>query len=162
MSEEKKPFTVSDRRHFTSEGEVRRSDSDEAAATRTEEGISGASTAPAAAVSEPSPPRAASEAADLHPPSAPPLADDDDRGARYPADFIGLLISLGAQASTLLMGGGPEEPPDTESARALIELLGVLKEKTEGRRTPPEDQLLDGLLYELRMAYVQAMKAGGR
>jgi uncharacterized protein DUF1844 len=44
----------------------------------------------------------------------------------------------------------------------LIELLGVLKEKTEGRRTPQEDQLVEGLLYELRMAYVQATKAAGR
>jgi hypothetical protein len=26
--------------------------------------------------------------------------------------------------------------------------------KTDGRRTPEEDQLLEGLLYELRMAYV--------
>jgi hypothetical protein len=62
----------------------------------------------------------------------------------------------------LLMGGPESEPPDLEGARSLIELLGVLKEKTEGRRTPPEDQLIDGLLYELRMAYVQATKAGGR
>ena len=62
----------------------------------------------------------------------------------------------------LLMGGPEGEAPDLEGARSLIELLGVLKEKTEGRRTPPEDQLVDGLLYELRMAYVQATKAGGR
>ncbi len=85
---------------------------------------------------------------------------EDGRGG-YPADFLGLLISLGAQASTLLVGGPEGEPRDLESARTLIELLGVLKEKTEGHRTPEEDQLLGGLLYELRMAYVQARKAGG-
>ena len=62
----------------------------------------------------------------------------------------------------LLMGGPEGEAPDLDGAHSLIELLGVLKEKTEGRRTPPEDQLIDGLLYELRMAYVQATKAGGR
>ena len=125
MSEEKKPFTVSDRRHFTAEGEVRKADADEAPAAPSEGGVV-----------------------------------EEGRGA-YPADFLGLLISLGAQASTLLVGGPEGEPPDLESARALIELLGVLKEKTEGRRTPEEDQLLGGLLYELRMAYVQARKAGG-
>jgi hypothetical protein len=63
----------------------------------------------------------------------------------------------------MLMMGGPEgEPPDLEAAISLIELLADLKEKTEGRRTPQEDQLIQGLLYELRMAYVQATKAGGR
>lgn len=62
----------------------------------------------------------------------------------------------------LLMGGEEGEPPDLDGARSLIELLGVLKGKTEGHRTPQEDQLIDGLLYELRMAFVQATKAEGR
>src|SRR4029079_3112787 len=87
---------------------------------------------------------------------------DDEQGSRFPSDFLGLLISLGAQGSMLLMGGPEGEPPDLDGARSLIELLGVLKEKTEGRRTPQEDQLIDGLLYELRMAFVQATKAAGR
>jgi hypothetical protein len=34
----------------------------------------------------------------------------------------------------------------------------MLREKTEGRRTPDEDQVLEGILYELRMGYVK--KAG--
>jgi hypothetical protein len=169
MSEEKKPFTVSDRRHFTSEGEVRRSEAgDGAPGTQTKEGEAGGAAPPnTAAAPAAEAPTGRGEAASPDAPSAPPEADadddDDEHGTRFPADFIGLLVSLGAQASALLMGGGgPEARPDTESARALIELLGVLKEKTEGHRTPPEDQLLDGLLYELRMAYVQVMKAGGR
>jgi hypothetical protein len=52
--------------------------------------------------------------------------------------------------------GGPEGGgADLEGARDLISLLETLKEKTEGRRTEPEDRLIDGLLYELRMGYVQ-------
>ena len=31
----------------------------------------------------------------------------------------------------------------------------MLEDKTRGRRTPDEDRLLEGLLFELRMAYVQ-------
>lgn len=147
MSEDKKPFTVSDRRHFTSEGEVRKSDADESLpASR-----------PAASLD----PKVGTEAA----PSVAAEADadgDDERGSRFPSDFLGLLISLGAQGSMLLMGGPEGEPPELDGARSLIELLGVLKEKTEGRRTPQEDQLIEGLLYELRMAYVQATKAAGR
>jgi hypothetical protein len=148
MSEDKKPFTVSDRRHFTSEGEVRKSDADESLpASR-----------PVASLD----PKAATEAV---PPPAAAEADadgDDERGSRFPSDFLGLLISLGAQGSMLLMGGPEGEPPELDGARSLIELLGVLKEKTEGRRTPQEDQLIEGLLYELRMAFVQATKAAGR
>jgi Domain of unknown function (DUF1844) len=144
MSEDKKPFTVSDRRHFTSEGEVRKSDADEPPPA-----VATAPVAPPTAESAPS-----ATSADA--------GTDDDGGHRFPSDFLGLLISLGAQGSMLLMGGPEGEPPDLEGARSLIELLGVLKEKTEGRRTSQEDQLIEGLLYELRMAFVQATKAAGR
>ncbi|PYQ55563.1 MAG: hypothetical protein DMF78_01640 [Acidobacteria bacterium] len=171
MSEEKKPFTVSDRRHFTSEGEVRKPEADEPAAARgpapaARDASPGAEAAPAANA----PPAPSSPVADVSPPadarpgasaSRPPEAGDE-HGPHLPSDFLGLLISLGAQASMLLMGGPEGEPPDLESAKALIDLLSSLKEKTEGRRTPQEDQLLEGLLYELRMAYVQATKVGPR
>jgi hypothetical protein len=144
MSEDKKPFTVSDRRHFTPEGEVRKSDADEPQAGPP--GVRGGEPAAPASAG------VASAAVDA----------DDERASRFPSDFLGLLISLGAQGSMLLMGGPEGEAPDLEGARSLIELLGVLKEKTEGRRTAQEDQLIDGLLYELRMAFVQATKAAGR
>jgi len=144
MSEDEKPFSVSDRRHFTPEGEVRKSDADEPPA------------APGPAA------EASTAAASPEAPVAGTAAHDDEGAHRFPSDLLGLLISLGAQASMLLMGGPEGEAPDLEGARSLIELLGVLKEKTEGRRTPQEDQLIDGLLYELRMAYVQATKAAGR
>ena len=165
MSEDKKPFSVSDRRHFTSEGEVRKSDADEpvTAPPPAADAHTGTSASPELAAPTPAPgvlregPGGAP-----HPAPAGAGSDDDERAHRFPSDLLGLLISLGAQASMLLMGGPEGEPPELEGARSLIELLGVLKEKTEGRRTPAEDQLLDGLLYELRMAYVQATKAGGR
>jgi hypothetical protein len=153
MSEDKKPFTVSDRRHFTPEGEVRKSDESDASGSTPPPAV------PPAAPPAPSAPAAPAPAAAA--PAEGPDAEAEP-GSRFPSDFLGLLISLGAQGSMLLMGGPEGEPPDLESARSLIELLGVLKEKTEGRRTPQEDQLLDGLLYELRMAFVQATKAAGR
>ncbi len=34
-------------------------------------------------------------------------------------------------------------------------MLGILQEKTQGNLTPEETALLDGLLYELRMKYVE-------
>jgi len=132
MSDEKKPFTVNDRRHFTPEGEAR-SEADEPVAEP-----------------RPEPPKAA-------PAASEPLPSVGE--AEGSLDFIGLLISLGAQASALLGLGGPDEkgpagPADLAGARGIIGLIEILERKTEGRRTPEEDQVLAGLLYELRMAYL--------
>jgi len=41
----------------------------------------------------------------------------------------------------------------------LIDLLGILEEKTKGNRTVDEDRLLSEVLYQLRMRYLN--KAGG-
>jgi hypothetical protein len=38
----------------------------------------------------------------------------------------------------------------------------MLKDKTEGRRTPEEGRVLDELLFQLRMAYVQRQEARSR
>jgi Domain of unknown function (DUF1844) len=150
MTDEKKPFTVTDRRHFTPEGESR------AEATGREE----------PKLAEPAPER--SEAAQPEAAAQAPGEQgetDEAQHPAFPADFASLLLSLGAQAS-LLMGiglagvvGAPA--PDFEGARGVISLLEVLKDKTEGRRTPEEDRILDGILYELRMAYVTRTGAGG-
>ena len=65
----------------------------------------------------------------------------------------------------MLLGGGDRREggrrPILEGARSFITLLEVLQEKTQGRRTPEEDRVLEGLLYELRMAYVTRTQAKG-
>ena len=158
MSDDKKSFTVSDRRHFTAEG-VARED------------------APVEAPPEPRPeprpdpgrtPARPSAVATEPPPVAAPgpgdEADDLDLPP-FPADLLGLIGSLATQASVLLAGDSgskhPPSPGELEAARSIIALLDVLHEKTEGHRTPQEDRVLDGLLYELRMAYVARARAGG-
>jgi hypothetical protein len=74
-------------------------------------------------------------------------------------------MSLAAQAGFLLSGqGGPEGAPPREAlqdARALISILEMLKDKTEGRRTPDEDRMLDGVLYELRLGYLARAGVSG-
>jgi hypothetical protein len=78
-------------------------------------------------------------------------------------DFGQFLISLGAQAGMLLSGQieGQSAAQALGEARSMIGILEMLKDKTEGRRTPREDQVLDGLLYELRMAYVARAREAG-
>ena len=86
------------------------------------------------------------------------------RGQRRmrPASFETLLHSLAAQAMVFL---GGEVDPETgrplqnlDLAKHSIDLLGVLEEKTKGNLTNEEKELLDALLYQTRMAYVQAAR----
>jgi Domain of unknown function (DUF1844) len=134
MSEEKKSFTVKDRRHFTAEGLAREEDD----------------ARPEPAEREPVP-----EPGPASPEAGPP------EGAPGAADFVGLLVSLAAQAS-LALREGEGGLPDPDAARHFVSLFEMLKDKTEGRRTREEDRVLDGILYELRMAYLTRARSGGQ
>jgi hypothetical protein len=73
--------------------------------------------------------------------------------------FEMLLGGLGAQVQIAL--GRLADPSDGSTsvdlpgARAGIDMLSALEEKTRGNLTPAEANLLAGLLAELRMAYVR-------
>jgi len=54
----------------------------------------------------------------------------------------------------------PSQPRDLDEARYAIDLLALLQEKTAGNCTPEESQLVEGLLYDLRLRYVDKLKAG--
>jgi hypothetical protein len=55
--------------------------------------------------------------------------------------------------------GGETIPPNPVAAKFHIDLLEVLKTKTEGNLTDDEKRMLDAVMYELRMTYVQAATA---
>ncbi|MDO8730040.1 MAG: DUF1844 domain-containing protein [Candidatus Omnitrophota bacterium] len=87
------------------------------------------------------------------------------RGAAPPqSDFAMFLSSLSMQAMIAL--GEMAHPatglaqPDMEQSRYLVDVLGLLQEKTQGNLSPEETALLDGLLYELRMKYVEKTQGG--
>lgn len=46
-------------------------------------------------------------------------------------------------------------PPDPAAARMQIDMIHVLKDKTKGNLTEDENKLIDSVLYELRVAFVQ-------
>jgi hypothetical protein len=54
--------------------------------------------------------------------------------------------------------GGERIPADMTNAQRTIDLLQVLQEKTQGNLTPNESRLLDDVLYELRMTFVELQK----
>ncbi len=50
------------------------------------------------------------------------------------------------------------QPPDLAAAKQMIDLLGVLRDKTKGNLDSAEEQLLASMLYDLRMRYVEVSR----
>ena len=82
-------------------------------------------------------------------------------------DLQGLFIML---ASSALVNLGEAADPETgermldlEQAKDAIDLLLLLRVKTEGNRTLQESHLLEEMLYDLQLRFVRAAKgAAGR
>jgi len=53
---------------------------------------------------------------------------------------------------------GERIPADLPNARRTVDLLEVLQEKTQGNLTASESRLLDDVLYDLRMSFVEMQK----
>ena len=78
------------------------------------------------------------------------------------ADFNFFVTTLALQAS-IALGKIPnpstnKTEEDLTQAIFLIDTLGMLKEKTKGNLTQEENELLENLLYELRLQYVESQK----
>jgi hypothetical protein len=43
----------------------------------------------------------------------------------------------------------------------MIDILGILQEKTKGNLTPEEATILERVLFELRMRFVEAERGAG-
>src|SRR5262245_33023219 len=93
-----------------------------------------------------------------------PAPEDPAAGARTlpPVDFSTFLLSLGSSA--VLHLGEVEHPEsgrvqkDLPMAKHTIDILSLLQAKTKGNLTGHEDKLLESLLYDLRLRYVEASK----
>jgi len=81
------------------------------------------------------------------------------------ANFAGLVQLMAMQAMVGLGGmagqGGQEVPPNLELAKHYIDMLDVLETKTKGNLDAEEKKLLDTMLHQLRMAYVEMMRGSG-
>lgn len=103
----------------------------------------------------------------VHEPEAEGPADDDIGGdipgANDPASFVNFLSTLATNAAAAL-GAMPhpatgQRQLDLDSGKYWLDVLGMLREKTSGNLHPKEARLLDGLLADLRMQYVQLVRA---
>jgi uncharacterized protein DUF1844 len=77
-------------------------------------------------------------------------------------NFSTFVISLSTQA---LMHLGEIPDPitnqitaDVEVAKQMIDIIAMLKDKTRGNLGASEDRLMDDILFDLRMKYVEAVK----
>jgi hypothetical protein len=136
--EEGKGFKVQDRRRFSKEtGEPRNEINDEAGQATQE---------------EPAKPKQTVE------------TDPSEGSALSAINFSTFVISLSTQALMHLgeipnpMDGRVEK--DVAGAKQMIDIISILREKTRGNLDPGEQKLLEDVLYDLRMRYVEVVKKG--
>jgi len=189
MSEKKQEsFTVTDRRLFTSEGELRRE--------VTEKEVSTKPAPPTAAETKVTPivaelsalDQAVPGVAELDPsvPPPPTAAEQKEQADAYhkSAKELDARVELSGHSAKemtmtferfmaslymtamLQLGLMQEERGqpriDLLGARQTVDTLGLLAEKTKGNLTPAEENFLQNCLYELRMAYVEVTNALAR
>jgi hypothetical protein len=188
MDEKPSAFTVTDRRKFTLDGELR----DESAAPEQdhEEASKPSNVVTMPAPGQPEPPAAAPEPAPepeaAAEPELPQFTEQEtaEQSAAYKESSRQLddLLrqanpGLGAQpdisfehiiqsfyvSAMVAMGAGTEagQKPrvDIIGARQSIDMLALLREKTKGNLTPKEDATLQNVLFELRMMFLEITNA---
>jgi hypothetical protein len=76
-------------------------------------------------------------------------------------DFNALVLSLGSSV-VIHLGEAPDPTsgekrgkPEFALAQQSIDLLAMLQEKTRGNLTEEERRFLEGMLYDLRLLFVQ-------
>jgi hypothetical protein len=88
-------------------------------------------------------------------------AQNPTMGAQPPIKFEHLVQQLYLSALMQMGAATPEgQRPrvDIIGARQSIDLLGVLEEKTKGNLTATEQRMLDTVLFELRMTFLELTK----
>jgi hypothetical protein len=81
--------------------------------------------------------------------------------------FSGFILSLATTAAVAFgdiadPNTGERAEPNLPAAAQMIELIAMLQDRTKGNLIEPEERLLDDLLYELRLRYVQAQQGEKR
>jgi hypothetical protein len=180
-------FKVSDKRLFTSEGELR-SDSAEkpapppVAATAMAVSATATSTAVVAAIPE-APPAAVAPASESDIPEPPTASEQQVQHDAYKQSsrdldarvelgghsakelemsferFMASLYMTAMMQLGLMHEQGSQPGVDLIGARQSIDTLGMIAEKTKGNLTAKEQGFLQNCLYELRMAYVEVTNA---
>jgi hypothetical protein len=177
-------FTVTDRRLFTSDGDLRTENAEPAESLKPAPSAPAEPVAPAVKADTSTIDSGDGAAREMPPP--PTAAEQDAQAAAYresskevdsqveltgrsakefEVNFERFLASLYMTAMMQLglmheQGGQPRI--DIIGARQTVDTMSLLAEKTKGNLTPAEEGFLQNSLYELRMAYVEVTNALAR
>jgi len=180
---EESGFTVTDRRLFTQDGELRSEVREETEAPAPPKPAA----AKEAAASKPTPAaETATPAEDKDMPKPPSSAEQEAQAAAYKKSakeldsqvemsghsaqdfeitferFLASLYMTAMLQLGLMRQQGAQPQVDIIGARQTIDTLSLLSEKTKGNLTAAEENFLQNSLYELRMAYVEVTNALAR
>lgn len=87
-----------------------------------------------------------------------------EESGRPEVSFIAFIISLASNAA-VHFGDAPDpttnetRPPNLEAASQMIEIIAMLEQKTRGNLTAEERQLIDQILFELRLRFIETRKS---
>jgi hypothetical protein len=167
MAEKKtENFTVTDRRLFTAEGELR-------GETSEEEPSAPAATATPAQPEQPAPQAPSADEQKQQADAYQKSSQDMDRQVELSGHsakdlevtferFLASLYMTGMLQLGLMHEQGEQPQLDLIGARQTIDTLSLLADNTKGNLTPKEQNFLQNALYELRMAYVEVTNAIAR
>jgi hypothetical protein len=95
-------------------------------------------------------------------PPGEPVPEEEEASERF-AVLVSYLSTTAMFQLGLLPGpGGEYIPADLANASRTIDLLEVLQEKTRGNLIGQESKLLEDVLYELRMTYLEVQKRANK
>ena len=145
QDDQRPSIKVTDRRHFTLDGE-RRTEVDDEPETATPAGV------------QPVP-------GETRPPESETKFEHRPLDEPEGVDFT-MLINAMAQPALLYLGEIPHPATgkptlDLEGARLQIDMLDLLRVKCRGNLTPQEENLLESVLHQLRMRYVARSGTAG-
>ncbi|HRI02243.1 MAG TPA: DUF1844 domain-containing protein [Pyrinomonadaceae bacterium] len=157
-NDEEVHYKVADKRKFNSDGSLREGVTLDAEPVRT----------PAPAAEPTAQPQTVAEETFTDPmdeeAETSPGADGEDiPGADDPASFVNFLSTLATNAAASL-GAVPHPATgkrslDLDTGKYWLDVLAMIRDKTKGNLHPKEDRLLEGLLADLRLQYVQLVRA---
>jgi len=85
---------------------------------------------------------------------------------RPPAVTFEQIVQSIYMTAIMQLGGatpeGQQPKVDLMGARQSVDMLAILADKTKGNLTPPEAQMMDNALFELRMGFLEVTQALAR
>ena len=87
---------------------------------------------------------------------------DQEPSVSFAAFVMSLATTAAVHFGDIPDPAGGATKADLPAARQMIDILAMLQDKTTGNLSDEEKQLVDTLLYELRLRYVEASQGEKR